>query len=80
MIDETDYELKHLSQLVGWTVERIVKFAYTNDEPGGYQDDPTYGLILTRPGSKKQVCAQILCDPEGNGPGHLLITKEPHGT
>ena len=80
MTDETDYELKHLGQLVGWTVERIVKFTYTPTEPGGYQDDPTYGLILTKPGSKKQVCAQILCDPEGNGPGYLYITKEPHGT
>jgi hypothetical protein len=56
--------IEHLSPLIGRTIKGIVK-----DD-----SDPTmetvYGLELDD-GTE----LFILCDPEGNGPGHLSIQK-----
>ena len=51
---------KYLNQLTGKTIKRVVK---DSSEP-----KTVYGLEFTD-GS----VAWILCDPEGNGPGHLEI-------
>ena len=64
--------VKHLGQLVGRKVTGLVK------DPG--QDtEPIWGLKFD-----DGTLAFILCDPEGNGPGHLEIQKgepknEKHG-
>lgn len=73
MTDTTDYELNHLKQLVGWTVSHIVSVDGNEDT---YSPEPTYALILRKPGTKHQFFCRIQCDPEGNGPGFLTIEKE----
>jgi len=76
-MNTTDHEYEYLRQLVGWTVSHPVRV--TNDVL--VDDQPYYGLVLTRPDNKKhQLFVRIQCDPEGNGPGHLTIEKEKYGT
>ena len=53
---------KHYGQLLGWTV---IGLAVDNSE------SLTWGLRLKK--GKKEKTAWILCDSEGNGPGHLDI-------
>ena len=74
----TDPEIEYLNQLIGWRVDRIIKITV---DSGGYWEDPRYALVLTRQRNKKeQLFVEILCDPEGNGPGFLDISKEPFGS
>ena len=74
----TDHEYEHLRQLVGWTVSHPVRITVEEEGP---HDEPMYGLVLTRPDNKKhQIFIRIQCDPEGNGPGFLVIEKEKYGT
>ena len=56
--------IEHLSPLIGRTVKGIVK---DSSDP---TMDAVYGLELD-----DGTLAFILCDPEGNGPGHLSIQK-----
>lgn len=75
MADINDHMKKYLNQLVGWTVSHAV---IMRDDP---DDEPTYGLVFTRPDNKKhQFIAIIQSDEEGNGPGFLAIEKEKYGT
>jgi hypothetical protein len=53
----------HLRQLVGHRVTGVVK------SPSSWSD-PFWGLKFD-----DGTTAFILCDPEGNGPGHLEIQK-----
>jgi len=53
----------HLGQLIGHKVTGIVK------SPSSWSD-PFWGLKFD-----DGTIAFILCDPEGNGPGHLEIQK-----
>lgn len=74
----TDPEVEYLSQLIGWRVDRIIKITV---DTGGYENEPRYGLVLTRQrNTTEQLFVEILCDPEGNGPGFLDISKEPYGS
>lgn len=62
--DKNDWGFKHLGQLRGSLCVDIVK-----DE-----DADWYGLVFrAKDGSLRT--AWILCDPEGNGGGHLDIIK-----
>ena len=57
--------IRHLSQLLSKTVVKVVR--------DGGQDEYTkecFGLEFD-----DGTTAWIMCDPEGNGPGHLDITK-----
>jgi ribosomal protein L2 len=54
------FETEYLKQLVGLQVDQIV---YDPDN-----DFPLFGLKF-----QDGTFAWILCDPEGNGPGHLDI-------
>ena len=56
--------INHLHQLAGKTVQNV---AYAPAE--GYSE-ALYGMEFT-----DGTIAWILCDPEGNGPGHLDIVK-----
>jgi hypothetical protein len=53
----------HLNQLRGKTVKEVIV------DPS-HDLGPVYGLTFT-----DGTDAWILCDPEGNGPGHLDIVK-----
>jgi hypothetical protein len=65
----------YLNQLVGWTVDHAIIVR------GDPEDETMYGLVFTHPDNKKhQLCALILRDEEGNGPGFLVIEKEKYGT
>ena len=55
---------EHLGQLVGRKVTGLVK------DPS-HDVEPIWGLKFD-----DGTMAFILCDPEGNGPGHLEIQKE----
>lgn len=61
---ENDYTIKHLKQLVGKKVTGVCVD----------QDGEMYGLVFTG-----GVVAWIMCDPEGNGPGHLDIDNPAGG-
>jgi len=56
--------IEHLSPLIGHKVTGLVK----DPSPGV---GPIWGLRFD-----DGTMAFILCDPEGNGPGHLEIQKE----
>ena len=60
----SDYQTKHLGQLLGKRVAGLVH------SPATQYDESTYGLRFDD-GS----IAWIMRDPEGNGPGHLDIEK-----
>ena len=55
-----DFFEKEYGKLIGKTVSKIVK-----DEQYG---EISYGIVF-----QDNTVAWILCDPEGNGPGHLDI-------
>ncbi|MEN6550160.1 MAG: hypothetical protein ABFE07_29300 [Armatimonadia bacterium] len=59
-----DYIAEHLHQLVGKKVTGVAK-----DSDSEF--DATYGLMF-----EDGTIAWIMCDPEGNGPGHLDIVKD----
>lgn len=66
---------KHLEQLVGWTVESVIRVW---DDPA---DGPSYGLVLTKGSGKLvQLFAHIQADPEGNPGGWIDIKEERYGT
>lgn len=64
-LKQEDFMVKHYSQLLGKTVQNLL---VDNLADNG----PCFGLKFTD-GTK----AWIMCDPEGNGPGHLDITDAP---
>lgn len=55
--------------LMGATITGIVKTDL------GYGAGTAHGLCFRMPEGKTMV-AWILCDPEGNGPGHLDIVED----
>lgn len=54
--------VRHLNQLRGKTVKEVIV------DPSDLGIGPIYGLSFT-----DGTDAWIMCDPEGNGPGHLEI-------
>lgn len=54
--------------LVGATITGVVKTDL------GYGAGTAYGLCVRK--GKEDKIAWILCDPEGNGPGHLDIQED----
>lgn len=62
-MSEEQFMRAHLGQLVGRTVTGLVK-----DSSDKFA--PIWGLRFD-----DETMAFILCDPEGNGPGHLAIEK-----
>lgn len=62
-MSEDQYMREHLGQLVGRKVTGLIK------DPSDVQG-PIWGLRFD-----DGTLAFILCDPEGNGPGHLDIEK-----
>lgn len=61
MSRKSDYMLKHLEQLVGQTITGL---AQDKDEPEFVGFETKTHVVF------------VLCDPEGNGPGFLDITKK----
>ena len=59
----------HLAQLQGCEVVDIARIASTN-----LRGDPEYGLVF-RSKAKDILTAWVMCDAEGNGPGHLDIAR-----
>jgi hypothetical protein len=64
MSKKTKFIEKYLSQLVG---KKVTGHLRVTEHFGG----PLYGLRFD-----DGTIAWILCDPEGNGPGHLDIVKD----
>ena len=64
----SDPMVKHLMPLVGATITTII----VEDGPDD-TDETHYGFIAEKKG-KRYEC-MILSDGEGNGPGHLEISK-----
>ena len=65
----SDPMVKHLMPLVGATITTIIV-----DEGESEHDEPYYGFAFTTKNGKSYEC-MILADEEGNGPGHLEISK-----
>jgi hypothetical protein len=63
-----DYNIAHLMPLVGGVITQILI------DEGDEGNETCYGLGIQNKG-KKYDCI-ILCDPEGNGPGHLHICED----
>jgi hypothetical protein len=63
-----DHNVNHLLPLVGGVVTQVL----VDDVPE--LGDTCYGLRIQKRG--KNYDCLIMCDPEGNGPGHLMIVKE----
>ena len=60
----TPYERTHYSKLVGWSIFAI----WWEDLEGR----PLPVLVLSRKdGRGVRAMVAVMCDPEGNGPGHL---------
>ena len=66
MNSDTKATLAHCRQLVG---RKIVDVVYSGDE-GPDNEFEFVGLVFD-----DDAVAWILCDPEGNGPGHLDIER-----
>jgi hypothetical protein len=62
-----DWGFEHLKQLKGAVCVDIARNTDT-----GHNSDEEYGLVF-RTKSGKIKTAWIMCDPEGNGAGHLDI-------
>ena len=68
-----DYMHKYLDPLVGMRVTAIA-VSRANEDAGRYEDEYALKLENKRTGA---VCyAWIMCDEEGNGPGHLDLDWE----
>jgi len=63
-----DYNIQHLMPLVGGVVTQIL----IDDVPE--LGETCYGLRIKKDG--RNYDCFIMCDPEGNGPGHLEIHKD----
>ena len=62
--EPTPYEIAHYEKLVG---RKIVGIQWED-----FEGHPLPVLILSGKDRKgKQAYAAVMCDPEGNGPGHL---------
>lgn len=59
--EPTPVERRHYAKLIGWLVLSV--------EWEDMEGRPLPVLVLGRNGQKAEVA--VLCDPEGNGPGHL---------
>jgi hypothetical protein len=64
-----DPMIKYLTPLVGATITTIIV-----EDGTDAMDETHYGFIVEKNG--KRFDCMILCDPEGNGPGHLDITAK----
>ena len=62
--------LAYFGQLQGWIIKGITV------DPSDPSIGPVWGLRLAHPDRPERKIAWILCDPEGNGPGHLDIVDE----
>lgn len=65
----SDSVFNHLAQLIGCRVIDIARIASTNPRGG-----PEYGLVC-RSKSGVILTSWVVCDAEGNGPGHLDIVR-----
>lgn len=63
----TDPEVDHLLPLVGGVITQVL----VDDAPEF--GEPCYGFRVEKNG--KSFECLIMRDPEGNGPGHLMIVK-----
>ena len=68
--DASDPMVKHLMPLVGATITSLIV-----DEGDSPHDEPYYGFAFTTKKGTLSYQCMILSDPEGNGPGHLEISK-----
>jgi hypothetical protein len=60
----TPYERVHYSKLVGWSITGI--------RWEDFEGRPLPVLVLSRKDrNEMQAMVAVMCDPEGNGPGHL---------
>lgn len=64
----TDPEVDHLLPLVGGVITQVL----VDNVPE--LGEPCYGFRVEKKG--KSFWCLIMRDPEGNGPGHLMIVKE----
>jgi hypothetical protein len=72
--EEQNPYASYLEQLLGYTVKTVI--IYASDDG---VDETSYGLILSRTdddGKEQFLYTEILRDEEGNGPGHLHISKD----
>ena len=65
----SDPMIKYLRPLIGATITSLIV-----DEGESEHDEPYYGFAFTTKNGKSYEC-MILADEEGNGPGHLEISK-----
>ena len=63
-----DFYIEHLLPLVGGVITQVL----VDDVPE--LGETCYGFRVEKKG--KRFDCLIMCDPEGNGPGHLMIVKE----
>jgi hypothetical protein len=63
-----DHNVDHLLPLVGGVITKVLV-----DEGDG-NDETCYGIAVEKNGTQYECL--IMCDPEGNGPGHLYIWKD----
>jgi hypothetical protein len=75
--DGEAWNLEHLRQLIGYTVTSIGCEAADGDYT--YEDEYCLVMESQQPTTtrKPPLLVWILCDPEGNGPGHLSIEQKP---
>ena len=62
-----DFYVQHLLPLVGGVITQIL----VDDDPE--LGETCYGIRVEKKGDSFECL--IMCDPEGNGPGHLMIQK-----
>ena len=62
-----DFYVEHLLPLVGGVITQVL----VDDVPE--LGETCYGFRVEKKG--KTLDCLIMCDPEGNGPGHLMIVK-----
>lgn len=68
MSQDHAYMQRHIAPLIGGTIVQLVA------SDGESHEQDVFGIEVRKPDGKT-VVAWILCDPEGNGPGHLDIQE-----
>lgn len=63
-----DFYVEHLLPLVGGVITQVL----VDDVPE--LGETCYGFRVEKKG--KSFSCLIMCDPEGNGPGHLMIVED----
>ena len=64
----------HLEQLIGFTVKQVIIY-----QDADAAEENVYGLLFSRTdaaGTEHFLYTEILRDEEGNGPGHLHVSKD----